>query len=860
MQSQQRSHRGAVRGQLQHLFFGTWLSAPSRPRADTAPLLHWLRGVFLGTCAYLFATTPLLFSVTPLPLCLLGAAEQHLGWILLGTVIGLWQHGAHPWLYLGGALTVLSLRLLGRALFGQGASPWQAYGRRLTQLWRQLRSLWLREDTASEPPDEPDEPPLLASEPLSHRLTATVLGLLIPCIGVPYLGDFAFYDLYGAAFCLLLAPLATYLLAHALHATDQRATQDRPDPRQAVGTAVLFAAVVFCGRELSLVGVSPVLVWVTARLLLSTDRHGLAAGLTVACISGLAYDIRTLPLFAAVVAVYALLSPVLHRAAVLPVLLLTLLYTLLSGGESMLWAIVPSVTVGALGFCALQHLQQRKQDTTVSQKAKSYRQNEAEHRLVCEQNRNAALCGRISSVAGAFGSLSEVLRQLGDTLAHPTAHEIRRLCDEVYDAYCPDCPNRQLCWSHEYAATGSGIYALSRAIASGKSASADYLPSGLRARCPHTAAILGDISYRVSRRAEERAHGADAEVFAQSYDAISCLLRDMLNENTAAGNEFAYSKELSDRLAQKLAERGMTPRHVCVSGNRQMTLQIFGLSPAALTVSEDELRETVAKLCGAPVSKLRYDGSDDGTLTLHSLPTLRADYVHASLAATERTAQGSSKRSVCGDSVRLFQSEDGIFYALLCDGMGSGRSAALTSASCAVFLERVLRAGVSVRTALRMLNHYLRDRVVSPEDECCSTVDLLSLDLYTGQARFYKSGAAPSIVLRDGRVYRLAAHTVPIGILQAIDVQTIPFDLVAGDRILLLSDGITDIEAQANNQQAASARGTSDLLTEFLSGELPSDDGQLADALISLAREHGSCDDLSVISVRIGAHTDTFGR
>lgn len=859
MQSEQRKDAPpAITHHLQDLFFGPWLTSAHTARTEYATVLPWLRGAFLGICGYLFARTPLLFSVSPLGLCLLGATEQQLGWALLGLCLGLWQSSPHPWLYLGGALAILALRLLGRALYGQGSSPWHAYRRQLTRLRRRVRELWLCEDATQEQAyhaDEPDEPSLFAHEPFAHRITATVLGVLVPAIGVPYLGDFAFYDLYGAAFCLLLAPPATYLFARALHPSDPTETQSPPDTWQAIGSAALFAAIIFCARDLNFLSLCPALIYLTALIFSSIDRHGLAAGLIVACLGGLAYDIRTLPLFAALAAVYALLSPVLHRAALLPALLVALLYSLLRGGESMTWALLPSITVGALCFSALQRLLHQTTSAPTAQKSRSYRQNEREHRLLCEQNRNATLCQRLSDMAGAFSSLSEVFRQLHDTLAHPSAHEIRHLCDEVYDAYCPDCPNRQICWSQEYSATGSGIYALSRAVASGKGVSADYLPSALRMRCPHTASILGDISYRVSRRTEERAHGADGEVFAQSYEAISCLLRDVLHQSSAQGNEFHYSSELSERLLQRLDEHGMTARYVCISGERRKTVQILGITPAALTVTQDELRDMVGKLCGAAMSKLRYDGSDDGTLTLHSLPLLRADYVHRSLAATEQSSAKHSKNSVCGDSVRLFQSEDGMFYALLCDGMGSGHSAALTSASCAVFLERVLRAGVSVRTALRMLNHYLRDRVVSPEDECCCTIDLLALDLYTGQCRFYKSGAAPSIVLREGRVYRLSAHTVPIGILQAIDVQTIPFDLVPGDRIVMLSDGITDmLEAQKEMQQATDAHGAGDLLTEFLSGELPHDDEQLANTLISLAREHGSCDDLSVIALRIGEH------
>ena len=216
----------------------------------------------------------------------------------------------------------------------------------------------------------------------------------------------------------------------------------------------------------------------------------------------------------------------------------------------------------------------------------------------------------------------------------------------------------------------------------------------------------------------------------------------------------------------------------------------------------------------------------------------------------------------------MFEGQDGMLYALLCDGMGSGKNAALTSGSCVVFLEQVLRTGVSIQTALRMLNHYLRSRSGEPEDEYSSTVDLFALDLYSGQARFVKSGAACSLVIRDGRLYRLASHTVPIGILQAIDAQVIPFDVRPGDRILMMSDGLTDTAQESfdtNGTGEMDTRAADDWLTEYLSehaDELQAssdatidspctDDTQLIETLFSLARKHGSTDDISMISLRI---------
>ena len=842
-----------------------YLLAHRHSEAEHSPstyrLHKHLQGAALGVCTYLFVRTPLLFSVSPLPLALLCASEGALGWISLGLAIGLWQHSAHPWLYAASAAAILLFRLFARSFFTperpDDAYPPQELRARYSAHYRaQLRHLLGQgadpshygEDGTTE-----DVLPPLLNEPIHLRVAAATLCALIPCLGIPIQGDFAFYDLYGALFYLLVTPLAAFLFAHAL-----RSERDKSESREhtlwgLLGIAALFLSVSYCARDLTFLGLSPVLLLTTLLSLMAIQRYGLGGGVIVSTIGALAYDLRVIPLFWALAILYALLHPLLNNFSLFPALLAALLYTLLGGGNSMFWAIVPSIAVGMLCFTTTCRLRQMTQVKAERQKEKSYRQDTTLHQLICEQNRNVALCQRLSSVASSFGSLSEVFRQLGETMAHPSAHEIRHLCDEIYDEYCPACDKREICWSSDYANTGNGIYALSRAMASGKSASAELLPESLRARCPHTSAILGDISYRVARRTFEREHGANAETFAQTYDAIACLLRDILREGGAAGHELLCSEELSESVARYLGMNDIHPRHVCVSGNRRKTVQIFGLSPAALTLPQNELRQAIGRLCGAPMSRIRYDGSDDGTLTLQALPTLRADYVHRSVAAIEKTPSRQSKRTVCGDTLRLFEGEDGVFYALLCDGMGAGRNAALTSGSCAMFLERVLRAGISVQTALRMLNHYLRSRTVSPEDECCSTVDLFTLDLYTGEARFVKSGAAPSLILRDGRLYRLASHTVPIGILQAIDVQVIPFEVRAGDHILLLSDGITDAENTEDDQPIGSVRHADDWLTEFLSGDVPRDDIALIERLIELARAHGSNDDISVISIRIRA-------
>ena len=94
------------------------------------------------------------------------------------------------------------------------------------------------------------------------------------------------------------------------------------------------------------------------------------------------------------------------------------------------------------------------------------------------------------------------------------------------------------------------------------------------------------------------------------------------------------------------------------------------------------------------------------------------------------------------ETVNVFVSRKDYFYALISDGMGTGEDAAFTSELCSVFLEKMLGAGNSIETSLKMLNGFIRSKSrASSAGECSATVDLLELDLLTGSASFVKSGA-----------------------------------------------------------------------------------------------------------------------
>ena len=156
---------------------------------------------------------------------------------------------------------------------------------------------------------------------------------------------------------------------------------------------------------------------------------------------------------------------------------------------------------------------------------------------------------------------------------------------------------------------------------------------------------------------------------------------------------------------------------------------------------------------------------------------------------------GGTSGEVNGDAVCSFKGERGDFYMLICDGMGSGREASLTARVSALFLRRMISAGCPEKNAIEMLNGFTKERRI----ECFSTVDLLRIDPFGGKATFFKSGAAPSFVLRASRLFKIECDTAPVGILEKVVAKTVDFDLKEGDRIVMVSDGILPGDEEGAN-------------------------------------------------------------
>lgn len=157
----------------------------------------------------------------------------------------------------------------------------------------------------------------------------------------------------------------------------------------------------------------------------------------------------------------------------------------------------------------------------------------------------------------------------------------------------------------------------------------------------------------------------------------------------------------------------------------------------------------------------------------------------AGVAAGKRPGQ-----SVSGDAGGWFRDGDDGLWVVLCDGMGTGPDAARDSRFAYHLLEQFLSAGISPEVSLSTVAGALALRWES--SGTFTTIDLLRIDLQSGEGCLYKLGAAPTYLRRDGVVSRFTSATLPAGLNTDPTPDLTRFRLRPGDLAVLVSDGVSD--------------------------------------------------------------------
>ncbi|MBQ2734422.1 MAG: SpoIIE family protein phosphatase [Clostridia bacterium] len=781
--------------------------------------------------AWVFGQAEMLFGTYPLGLALLCGSARHTEAILAGLLITSVANMRDPVIYVCTYLAAALIRVFASVLLdvpearvglpshlaerlAQDEDGIPVRQTRLSRFFHRYRSakkgtrghvLW------SEWRD-------VFNESIVLRMIAAALGALIVGLYYAIAGGFQYYDLFAAVFAVIFCPVAVMVYSVALGTHTKFAWMTR------LSEASLLLSLVFAARTVTFLSfpLSP-MVALFVSLYVSHTR-GIVQGSVAALLSGFALDVIHAPAFLLAALVYLFFKKLeRENLAVLLACVAGLSWSVYVAGAGALLQLAPTFLIAGTAFTATQRLLLRERKETGG--------DEGDGRTVFtwDRTRYRDSNDRFRGISDAFSSLSEIFYNLSDRFRRPGTLDLRRICDDSFDAFCADCPNKTVCWGLEYSTTLATTNALISHLHTRGRVSEEQIAEHLRRRCSRMDGILSQINRECARLTGEMLRNNRTEIFAMDYEAAAAIINDALEEDDG---EYRFDAALERRVAEYLRDAGVRYDGVTVYGKRRRRILIRAADIEHARVTAETLRSDLGEMCASELGDATFE-VDGGVSTM----VLQAKQ---KISVTGAQRNVSADGGVSGDTVNLFSNKKEYFYALISDGMGSGKEAALTSGICSVFLEKMLRAGNRAGTSLKMLNNMISSRGADSTRECSSTVDLLELDLMTGEGTFIKSGAAPSFVVRGNTVQRLQAGTVPIGIICTLDAQTTAFELREGDVVVMISDGIVESDPDCK------------WLTGYLGGIAEKSEEEIVTDICNHATAEKGHDDCSAVALKIG--------
>ena len=436
----------------------------------------------------------------------------------------------------------------------------------------------------------------------------------------------------------------------------------------------------------------------------------------------------------------------------------------------------------------------------------------AQSKVAVPSGLKKSLTLRLELASNALRDVSQTVEQVSKELSKINAPDFTGVISWVEQDACAGCKLRVHCWENKREDTVNAVLEMTKAVKLGECSPENAAPEEFRGRCLHAGAV-GNAAYRrysdyAARIAAENRIDEVRSVVSDQFNGISDMLYDLSVDfkndeqfdNTAAENAAVALKNLDIRVDEACGR---------IDKYGRMTLEFRLKKTPELIINKLQVMKTLSVVCEREfdIPRVSEMGSDIFIVINE----------HALLDIDIGVEQSSAFNSnMCGDAYKYFRDGRGHFIMVLSDGMGTGGRAAVDGAMASGLMSRLIKAGFGYDCSLRILNSSM---LFKSTDESLATVDIASIDLFTGQTEFYKAGAAPTVVRRSGKTGKAQSSSLPAGILRDIGFDKASVKCRAGDIIVLLSDGATGsgtdwIRAEIESWQDGSAQSLAEKICE----------------------------------------------
>ncbi|MDO4302180.1 MAG: SpoIIE family protein phosphatase [Clostridia bacterium] len=442
---------------------------------------------------------------------------------------------------------------------------------------------------------------------------------------------------------------------------------------------------------------------------------------------------------------------------------------------------------------------------------------------------------RLKTVSAAFNRVSKSCQRAYLAVIPENIEEERReIFDRITEISCKNCGNIENCWHKNCVNTYKAIYtAIGSWIERGE-VTRDDLNDSFLAGCNHsseiTAAAAGYVQmYKEQALWRERIKSVKLLAVQQLSDA-GRVIEELMQEVT---HELNIDKELSTNIYKGLTSN-MVKSAIAVHINNRLEIYLTLKNCHNCNSCNENILPRIRELLDMDFVNVNESCViEDKQCILHLVekPKLRLNIY----------SNGVHKEDsdISGDSYTYLQLDKGKYLLALADGMGSGELAREESAASIEMYEDFAAAGFNRETILEAINSVL---LLDEGRECFSTLDICTVDLYSGEAEFVKIGAVSTLIARGRSVDVLRSSSLPVGILGKVDREVFNKNIIKGDVIVMMTDGVIDSRGGAVRNE--------DWLLEVVRNRKNNNPKHIVESILEKARENykGSVrDDMTVL-------------
>ena len=408
---------------------------------------------------------------------------------------------------------------------------------------------------------------------------------------------------------------------------------------------------------------------------------------------------------------------------------------------------------------------------------------------------------------------------------------VRAVFDRASDRVCRHCVLCSQCWQRDYVTTLAAFNDVTQPILKRGRAELTDFPYHFASRCVHLPELMRAINSALfalrERQSLRRQQEENQSLLARQYAGITDILRQLGAEVTRD----VTAQPMMERQVRRYASAFGWIDNVCAVRDAQgrLVIELYGEGIDDVMQQGEGFSAGLGALLGVGLTRpKKVEDGDKTYLELRERAPFRA------VVGIGR--QQKEDAAVSGDTGCYFLTDAGVACLLLADGMGTGTAASQDSRLLVTSLERFLRAGITIADALKAVSPALRLR---SDGTRFTTLDALTLDLFTGKAESLKCGAAPSYLRIAGQWSILTGKALPIGLAEEDKLgEPVPLRFGHGDLFVMLSDGISD--------------GMEDgWVRELLLAHAGDSPKELAARLVTEAKGRGHDDDRTALVMRI---------